>query len=371
MLTRDIHRDRFLALFAPDGRLIEGNVARLPGGVAVGAPSAIATVTPTELPGKSRDVARLAICAMPDGARLLTGVDLDDAEQALGAVERALLIGLVPGLLIALGFGLIAGRRAARQVDAVRQFAAGIMAGDLRDRLPVGERPDSFGLLCAHINAMLDRIELLVGEVRGVGDDIAHQIRTPLTRLRARLERSSNGTDACAALAEVDQVLGIVAALLRIREMEDHARRSRFAPVDLGRLLRDACDLHAPDVEDRGMTLTCAVDRDVGLEGDASLLMEAISNLIDNAMKFGPPGGTITVTLAGTAGAPCIGVADQGQGVPPAERELVTQRFYRLRHDVEGAGLGLSLVKAIADLHGLALGFAATGSAVTLSRGKV
>lgn len=305
MLTQDIHRDRFLALFARDGGLVEGNVARLPDRIATsaatGAASTIAGVAPTELPGKTDDVARLTVCAMPDGARLLTGVDLDDAEQALSTVQRALLIGLVPSLLMALGFGLIAGRRAARQVDTVRRLASRIMAGNLRDRLLIGGTPDSFGLLCAHINAMLDRIELLVGEVRGMGDDIAHQIRTPLTRLRARLERQAErGENAAVVLAEVDQVLGIVAALLRIREIEDHARRSRFAPVNLGRLLRDACDLYALDVEDRGMTLVCAIDRDATIEGDASLLMEAISNLIDNAMKFGPVGGAITVKLGGT-----------------------------------------------------------------------
>lgn len=371
MLTRDIHRDRFLALFAPDGQLIQGNVARLPAGVAVGATSTVAGVAPTELPGKRSDVARLTVCAMPDGTRLLTGVDLDDAEQALAAVENALLIGLVPGMLMALGFGLIAGRRAARQVDTVRRVTARIVGGDFHGRLSVARRPDSFGLLCVHINAMLDRIELLVGEVRGLGDDIAHQIRTPLTRLRARLERLPGPADDGAALVEVDKILSIVAALLRIREIEDHARRSRFAPVELGPLVRDACDLHAPDVEDRGMTLRCAVCREATMEGDASLLMEALSNLIDNAMKFGPAGGTITVTLAGGDGDPVIGVADEGAGVPVAERALVTQRFYRGRRDVEGAGLGLSLVKAIADLHGLALGFASAGSAVTLSARKI
>ena len=367
MLDEDVHRDRFLALFAADGRLITGNIARLPSGVQANGRSVIAPVTPTELPGKTSDVARLTLCPMPDGARLLTGVDLDDAEQALVAVERALLIGLAPGLLMALAFGLFAGRRAARQVDTVRQVTARIVRGDFDGRLPVPAHPDSFGLLCAHINTMLDRLELLVGEVREVGDDIAHQIRTPLTRLRARLERLPDPADAGMALAEVDKVLGIVAALLRIRELEDHARRSRFAPVRLDQLVRDACDLHAPDVEERGMTLSCIVDGDATVEGDASLLMEAISNLIDNAIKFGPAGGAITVALARGDAGPVLSVADQGAGVPAAERELVTQRFYRGRRDVNGAGLGLSLVKAIADLHGLVLGFAPAGSAMTLS----
>ncbi len=373
MLAHDIHRDRFLALFAADGTRIDGNVARLPP-EALRAGSTVATITPTELPGKTSDVARLRTCAMPDGTRLLTGVDLDNAEGALRIIERSLAYGLIPGLLLAIGFGLVAGRRAATQVDAVRGLTERIVAGDLDQRLPVGERPDSFRLLCAHINLMLDRIQSLVIDVRGVGDDIAHQLRTPLTRLRARLERglgeagdvAAFQASADAALDEIDQLLGIVAALLRVRELEDHARRSRFAPVDLARLAEDACELHRPTAEDRGIVLSCDIDPVAPIEGDASLLIEAMSNLIDNAMKFGPAGGHVALLLRQEERAVVITVTDEGAGVPAAERPLVTQRFYRGRHDREGAGLGLSLVKAIADLHGFTLSFAETGSAVAL-----
>ncbi|WP_010183682.1 sensor histidine kinase [Sphingomonas sp. PAMC 26605] len=374
MIAEDIHRDRFLALFDRNGRLLDGNVAAIPPGVVVGRSSTVATVSPTQLPGKTRDVARLAVCAMPDGDRLLTGVDLDEAEEALRVVERSLIIGLGLGLLLALGVGLIAGRRAARQVDSVRQLTEAIVAGDLDVRLAVGARPDSFELLCAHINTMLDRLQVLVSDVRVIGDDIAHQLRTPLTRLRARLERGlRDAADraafeqvAEAALAEIDTLLGIVAALLRVRELEDHARRSRFATIDLAQLVADACELHTPTAEDRGIVLHCDIEHAPAVEGDASLLIEAVSNLIDNAMKFGPPGGTVRVALQAEGDAAVITVADDGDGVAPAERSLVTQRFYRGRHDCAGAGLGLSLVKAIADLHGFALAFADQGSAVSL-----
>lgn len=374
MTDEDIHRNRFLALFDRTGRQLDGNVAAIPHGASPGAASTIAIVQPTQLPGKTSDVARLRVCVMPDGDRLLTGIDLDEAEEALRVVERSLVFGLLPGLLLAMGFGMIAGRRAARQVDTVRRLTERIVAGDLAQRLPVGERPDSFGLLCAHINAMLDRLQLLVAEVRGVGDDIAHQLRTPLTRLRARIERglrdapdrTAFSAAADTALVEIDKLLGIVAALLRIRELEDNARRSRFGPVDLARLVEDACDLHQPTAEDRGITLRCNIAPVQPVEGDASLLIEAVSNLIDNAMKFGPAGGTVTVSLHLQGDDAVIGVADDGNGVPRPERKLVTQRFYRGRHDCEGAGLGLSLVKAIADLHGFALRFAEHGSMVSL-----
>ena len=372
-LTQDIHRDRFLALFRSDGGLIDGNVAYIPPAAPTQG-SAVLPVKPTQLPGKTSDTARLVVCSMPDGTRLLTGVDLDDVDHADQVVERALLLGLAPGVLIALGFGLIAGRRAARQVDAVRQLTARIADGDLRERLPVSSRPDSFGLLCAHINTMLDRIERLVGEVRGVGDDIAHQLRTPLTRLRARIERAMGQADdrpafdqaAAESLVEIDKLLGMTAALLRIRELGDHARRSRFAPIDLTRLIEDACELHRPGAEDEGTTLRCRIDSRATLEGDADLLMEAISNLIDNAIKFGPVGGEVGVVLSIEQGMLAITVSDQGTGVLAAERPLVTQRFYRGRHDRDGVGLGLSLVNAIAELHGMDLRFADIGSAVSL-----
>lgn len=374
MLTRDIHRERFLALFDTRGRLIDGNVARLPAVPAGRTASVIAAVVPTELPGKTQDVARLALCPLPGGGLLLTGFDLDDAEDALRIAERALLLGLLPGLALAIGFGLVAGRRAARQVDTVRQVTERIVAGSLDERLPVPQRPDSFGLLAVHINAMLDRLQSLVADVRGVGDDIAHQLRTPLTRLRARIERGLREAQdvaafqavADAALAEIDQLLGIIAALLRVRELEDHARRSRFAPVDLARIAVDACDLYRPIAEDQAMTLVCHIDAVTMVDGDASLLIEALSNLIDNAIKFGPPEGRVTLTLRQAADGVVVTVADEGRGVPIGERGLVTQRFYRGRHECAGAGLGLSLVKAIAELHGFALRFADQGSAVSL-----
>lgn len=374
MLTRDIHRERFLGLFDASGRLIDGNVARLPDLPPGRARIVTTAVAPTELPGKTSDVARLSVCPLPGGERLLTGFDLDDAEEALHLAGRAMLLGLLPALVLALGFGLVAGRRAARQVDTVRALTARIVAGGLHERLPVERRPDSFGLLAEHINAMLDRLQVLVADVRGVGDDIAHQLRTPLTRLRARVERGMREarapadfqTVAEAALTEIDQLLGIVAALLRIRELEDHARRSRSAPVDLARVAADACDLYRPTAEDRGIDLVCRIDTAAPIEGDASLLIEALSNLLDNAIKFGPAGGRVTLTVERSAAAITVCVADEGAGIPAAERDLVTQRFYRGRHDCQGAGLGLSLVKAIADMHGLSLRFAEQGSAVLL-----
>ncbi len=376
-LDRDIHRDRFLALFDANGALVEGNVAAIPAHPASGG-SHVATIRPTRLPGKTSDVARFAVCAFPDGARLFTGLDLDDADYAARVVLRALWWGLLPGLALAAVVGAGAGGRAARRIDAVGAFTRRVMAGDLRERLriPPGP-PDSFGLLCRQINAMLDRLETLVADVRGIGDDVAHQIRTPLTRLRARVERSvpapsdpvAASAAASAVLADIDKLLAIVAAVLRIREIEDRERRSRFAAIDPARLVADACDLYRPVIEEAGGELSAGILPTQDVFGDASLLMEAVANLIDNAVKFGPAGGVVAVRLHEENRVPVVTVLDQGGGVPRAERAAVLQRFYRARRDREGAGLGLSLVQAIAALHGFRLRFEDDGSAVSLLLG--
>lgn len=369
LLFDDVHRTRFLAAFDPHRRLIAGNVAAIPADVANGGQPATVHVIPNQLPGKTDDTARLRRCALPGGSTLVTGFDLDDSELTASIIEQALMLALLPGLAIALGVGLVAAGRAARQVDTVRRLAERIVTGDLRGRLPVSDRPDSFDLLCAHINAMLDRIETLMGDIRFIADDIAHQIRTPLTRLRARIEREMDAAatpadfqrTALDALHDIDGTLRIVSALLRIRELEDHARRSRFARIELAGLVADAVDLHSPLAEDRGVRLEYRSDASATVVGDADLLMEALSNLIDNAVKFGPQPGVVSVFLERDGAVARIGVADQGGGVPPDERTLVIQRFYRREASMDGCGLGLALVKAIVELHGFRLVFDGDG----------
>ncbi|WP_242137787.1 ATP-binding protein [Sphingomonas sp. TREG-RG-20F-R18-01] len=375
-LELDIHRDRFLAIATERGRVLYGNVAVLPADISVGG-IGTATVTPTALPGKSTDVARARLCRLPGAQLLFSGIDLDDSEQAQRIVERTLLFALVPGLLLAMLGGWFAARRAGRQIDAVRRLAEQISRGELTKRLPVGEHPDSFGQLCAHINTMLDRTETLVGEVRGIGDDIAHQLRTPLTRLRARVEREMDDAETredfaragAATLADVDQALAIVAALLRIHEIEHRAKCAGFATVDLAALVRDVGELYAPVAEDSGRTLAIEIEGAATVAADRDLLGETLSNLIDNAVKFGPPGGRVTLSLRTGADGAWITVADAGPGIAQADRERVFQRFFRARglQNVPGTGLGLSLVRAIADLHGFTLAIAEQGSAITIA----
>jgi signal transduction histidine kinase len=236
-----------------------------------------------------------------------------------------------------------------------------IMRGDLGARLPVSERRDEVDMLATIVNRMLDRIERLLGEVKGVSDSIAHDLRTPLTRLRAQLYRmqtESDPTDPRTAMLErcivdTDALLDRFRALLRISELEDLRRRAGFAEVDLGDTLRRVHELYTPVAEDKGVTLTLTLDQPQSVNADAHLLIEALSNLVANAIKFTPAQGTVELRGGRTPNGPRIDVLDNGPGIPTAERGAVLQRFYRSEsgRETPGFGLGLSIVAAIIRLH--------------------
>jgi signal transduction histidine kinase len=224
---------------------------------------------------------------------------------------------------------------------------------------------------------MLDRISELLDEVKSVGDNIAHDLRTPLSVMRAKLERALNAPQpanleaAAGALADLDKAFAIITALLRISEIEDSRRRSEFGAVDINDLLAGIFDLYEPLAEAKSITFTAKpMVAMPAVTGDRDLLMEAVANLVDNALKFTPEGGCVHLSATLEGRTPVIRVADSGPGIAPAEREAVLKRFYRSdksRH-VRGHGLGLSLVAAIANLHGfrLRIGDGGPGTVVEL-----
>jgi signal transduction histidine kinase len=236
------------------------------------------------------------------------------------------------------------------------------VAGELRERLPTRGTDDPFDKLAELVNGMLGEIEVLVRRLEGVGDDIAHDLRTPLTRVRISLERARQKAAnldelrGCVdrALVGLDQSLAIITALLRISEIEHSRRMGGFRNVALGDLVREVGDLYEPIAEDKKVDLAVRAEAESSVHGDRDLLFEAIANLVDNAVKFTPEGGRVELSLLRQGSEAVVRVRDSGPGIPTGEGELVTRRFYRSDKSRRepGLGLGLSLVSAIAKLHG-------------------
>jgi signal transduction histidine kinase len=274
-----------------------------------------------------------------------------------GAVAVLLIAGLLVGLIIR--------RELMSRVDSIRQTISAIIHGDLKHRLPTHLNDDELNTLSRTINGLLDQIELLVHGVRNVSNSIAHDLRTPLAELRSRLEElalmrpSSDETFAeiDGAVADVDRVIRIFDALLRLAEIDAGMRRSGFVSVDIAELASTAVEFYAPAAELKSISLNWHSDGPTSVAGDPVLLAQALSNLIDNALKFAPEGGMIAVEVRRKDGAVQIAVTDDGPGIDDAEKLKVVERFYRgdASRGTPGVGLGLSLVQAVAKLHGSAL----------------
>lgn len=312
------------------------------------------------------------------GFHLLVGRDA----RALQQVQRIILRSLGWGLAITLALGLIGGvvmgRGTLRRIEAINRTTGEIIAGDLARRVPTHGGGDDFDELAKNLNAMLDRIETLMAGIRHVSDGIAHDLRSPLTRLRNRLETARMGTGSPdeqrrlidASIAEADSLLATFNALLRIAEAESGRARSGFATLDLAVIAQDVIELYEPVAQDKHQTLTTDI-HPAQIVGDRHLLSQALANLLDNAVKYTPDGGRISVAIGTAGGKASLCVADSGPGIPSALRGKVLERFFRLDESrtTPGSGLGLSLVAAVAGLHGasLALDDADPGLKVTLT----
>ncbi|MDB6052457.1 MAG: integral rane sensor signal transduction histidine kinase [Pseudomonas sp.] len=350
------------SLFDEQGKLIAGPIDTLPAFKAYDKPDEFRWDKPN---GRTRPI-RFMVHKLDDGKTLLVAQDMHDIHEFDELLVHALVSGgcllLVVGLLGAIGLGYSARRRLDTLSTSIKQ----IVEGDLSRRLPTRGNRDDIDRLANVVNGMLDELERLMSEVKGVCDDIAHDLRTPLTRLIAGLERAQRrglieedyAVTVDAALNEARGLLLTFRALLRISEIEDSARRSNFAEVDLNRIGADAAEFFEPLAEERGMTLTFEpAPSPAILAGDAQLLFDAACNLLDNAIKFSPDNSHIRVCVAGAADGPCLTVSDDGPGIPETEREAVFRRLYRSessRH-TPGNGLGLSMVAAVARLHDMTL----------------
>lgn len=275
---------------------------------------------------------------------------------------------LAATLFMALAGGIFLSNSFLGRMDAITKTCRAIMAGRLSDRIPDRGTRDEFDQLVRTINAMLDRISALMENVQQISGDIAHDLRTPLTRLRQSLETAHNdasnvddyGSAVEQAIAESETILTTFSALLRIGQIESGAADIAFELVDLSELLAELGDIYRPPAEDSGHSLTTQIAPHLLVSGDKALLTQLFANLVENAMNHSPPGGRITVALERRAGRLVASVCDAGPGIPAEERERVFRRFYRLERSrsTPGNGLGLSLVGAIARHHGAAISLA-------------
>jgi signal transduction histidine kinase len=367
-LRQDPRRVRIAGLFGADGRHIGGNVETLPPGLVSGVPAS-AQVARIDNRGRETQNVRLIAHRLPSGEELVVGRNIDELSEIAEIVGQALALGLLPAFGLAVATGILLSLRAKKRLEEVNRTILRIVAGDLRERLPTHGRDDPFDQLAVSVNRMLGEIEALIHEIAGVGDDIAHDLRTPLTRVRVRLERGRERATtleelrgvADQAIAGLDQSLAIITALLRIAEIEHSRRLEGFSQVGLAPLLREVGDLYDPIAEDKGVALRVEAADGATVHGDRDLLFEAVANLVDNAVKFTPAGGCVELALSRRDGETIVGVRDTGPGIPESERDAVTRRFYRADKSrrTEGLGLGLSLVAAIVKLHGFRLAIAA------------
>lgn len=345
-----------------DGRIITGDFQQLPARPGE-SPERVdfSFERPEAADGPARGRARGRIGRLLSGPILLVARDLGDSAVIAGRITRVLWTVAILGVILSVVSGLLASWQANRRAEALSNTAREVMTGDLSRRAPVRGAGDEFDALAEALNAMLDRIEQLVQTTRTAGDAIAHDLRSPLTRFRQKLESALDAppdSDADRealrkAVLEADRLLDMFAAVLRLARVES-AGNWRFERVDVSEILRELVEFYEPAAEEQGLTLKGDIGDDLALKGDSGLVTQAVSNLIENALKYTPVGGHIEVHAKRRPDMRIeVVVLDDGPGIPPADRERVLERFVRLEtaRSTPGVGLGLSLVSAVARLH--------------------
>jgi signal transduction histidine kinase len=360
--AREVIGQRMTAPGASDFFLLQrGTAKRLAGNLAVMPPRTGVLTLP--YPGGEAGHAILGVGAFiaPD-LYVFAGSDLYHARLARRRILHTLTWVFAGALLMALLVGLIVSRSFLSRADDIVTTCRAIMAGNIASRIPLRGTQDELDRLSETINAMLDRIAALMDNLGQVTNDIAHDLRTPVTHLRHRLERARSQAVTVedydkaleAAIAASDDILKLFTALLRIAQIEGGARRAAFAPLDLARLLAQLGEVFSAVAEDGGHHLRLDLNGPAAILGDRELLTQLFSNLIENAIIHTPPGTQVLVSLRRENGEAVVAVRDNGPGVPPEEHQKLFQRFYRREasRTRPGYGLGLALASAVAELHG-------------------
>ncbi len=338
------------------GRILAGNMTRLQ---SVAGARSLQAGRAVDRPGLGGVRGRGVV--LPDGGYLFVGISDYQLREVREVVARTFLLGLGASVILALSGGLVMSFGVLRRVETVSRASRAIMAGDLSQRMTLRGTDDEFDHLSTSLNAMLDRIQDLMLGLQQVSSDIAHDLRTPLTRLRQRLELArtrENTTEGLiaaldGAIANADAILETFGALLRIAQIEAGTRRSGFRPVALSELLEALLEAYLPVAEEKTQTMRAGIMPRLWVDGDRELLTQLFANLIDNAIGHSQPGATLSITAEASGHATQVVVADTGPGVPAQYHKKILQRFYRLEtsRTAPGNGLGLSLVAAVAGLH--------------------
>ncbi|MGO9004605.1 MAG: sensor histidine kinase [Beijerinckiaceae bacterium] len=363
-LTQDLRHVDYAALFDAQGKLIYGNMKELPKTVSVDGKAHYVEVPGLAAPHSRNEPGIFVAGPIRGGGILLLGRSLYSVNTLRRTVLTSLGLAIVPTVILVFVIGVFFSLRAMRRLKSIHQTIDHILDGNFQSRLPLEGRADEIDDVNAAVNRMLDEILRLLKQIKAVGDNIAHDLRTPLAVVSARLNRVlAEGDDqelqeaVKQSLADLDKAITTVAALLRISEIENWSRRSAFEDVDVADICAEVSEFYAPLAEARSIMLTAEVEKPVFVHGDADLLREALLNLVDNAIKFTPKGGLVQIAAKMSEQGPVIRVADNGPGIAAAEREKVLKRFYRSPdvRNIPGNGLGLSMVATIAELHGLRL----------------
>jgi signal transduction histidine kinase len=298
---------------------------------------------------------------LPDGNHLLLGRDNEDLDRFGESVTIGLASAAVIFLILAAAAGISTSRRSVARIEAINATSREIMRSGLGERIPLRGTGDEWDGLAENLNSMLDRIEELVETNRQVSDNVAHDLRTPLTRMRGRLERACHQQLDLShyrslvndTISDLDEILTTFSSLLRISQIEARDRTAAFRNIGLSEIVREVVELFEPAAEERAVRLQLSAGETVSVFGDRDLLFDAISNLVDNAIKHGGDQGEVRIAVARSADGPLLSVSDRGPGIPLEERNHVLRRFYRLERSRNrpGNGLGLSLVAAVANLH--------------------
>ena len=354
--------DNVYLLVDPSSAVLGGNLKAWPSTVTA-ASGWTEFRAPEPLPNRtSQPLLRAMIETFPGGDRLLVGTDISELDSFADQIKSAVISSVALIFVVAAVASILVTRRTVGRIESINATSRAIMLSGLDKRIPLRGTNDEWDRVAENLNLMLDRIETLMGEVKQVSDNVAHDLRTPLTRMRGRLEKAYHGQRIGEddqlligdTIAELDAVLRIFSSLTRIAQIETQARKGGFRTVNLVEICNEVVELYDAAAEQDGTRLTVVGDREVLVTGDRDLIFDAIANLVDNAIKHGRAGGLVVVAHENIDGRPVVSIADDGPGIPAGEYEHVFKRFYRLEHSryAPGNGLGLSLVAAVARLHG-------------------